>query len=476
MTIGERIAKARKEKNLSQEYLAELLEVSRQAVSKWETNLTEPDTGNLIQLARILNVSVEYLASGEQEKQKVVYVEKNIPIFKIFGIIFTSLGALSSILGFLMPFMFGIAVFCVGFGVLLIILKKEGLILSGIIVALGTALFIIQGFMGGIDTPIMWLIAAISVGLPILTYAIIKLVKKIKQEEKIKKLKDNPLIIKRIIFVLLISAILIAAIAIPANIEAKKRRSAFEKAKFFSSERLSEFMIADLPSPTDIDCINLNSQTILLNADSDEGIEYLERIYNYLISKNFNYLGTRGRVTYADKGSRVYCFIPHDKGYYYGPYKHYGFNSNEAPDDYYFVYSNSIMNEVNGEIECCVIHVKRLDQSMAVVDGKRYSYNTMMTVYRESALEGYKFPTYNIEYVENSWGDDINDLLLQNQPTFSLPDKEIKIRIKPSDMNFDLYFDGGKAISRTCVTDEYWEYTFIMPEYDVKILIMRNEY
>ena len=220
MTIGERIAKARKEKNLSQEYLAELLEVSRQAVSKWETNLTEPDTGNLIQLARILNVSVEYLASGEQEKQKVVYVEKNIPIFKIFGIIFTSLGALSSILGFLMPFMFGIAVFCVGFGVLLIILKKEGLILSGIIVALGTALFVIQGFMGGIDTPIMWLIATISVGLPILTYAIIKLVKKIKQEGKIKKLKDNPLIIKRIILVVLISAIVITAIAIPANIEA----------------------------------------------------------------------------------------------------------------------------------------------------------------------------------------------------------------------------------------------------------------
>ena len=35
MTIGERIAKCRKEKNLSQEYIAELLDVSRQAVSKW---------------------------------------------------------------------------------------------------------------------------------------------------------------------------------------------------------------------------------------------------------------------------------------------------------------------------------------------------------------------------------------------------------------------------------------------------------
>ena len=64
MTIGERIAKCRKEKNLSQEYIAELLDVSRQAVSKWETNQTEPDTGNLIQLARIFGVSVEYIANG----------------------------------------------------------------------------------------------------------------------------------------------------------------------------------------------------------------------------------------------------------------------------------------------------------------------------------------------------------------------------------------------------------------------------
>ena len=89
MTIGERIAKCRKEKNLSQEYIADLLEVSRQAVSKWETDITEPDTKNLIQLAKVFGVSVEYLASGE-EKVKIVYVEKNIPTLKIIGLIFFS--------------------------------------------------------------------------------------------------------------------------------------------------------------------------------------------------------------------------------------------------------------------------------------------------------------------------------------------------------------------------------------------------
>ena len=59
MTIGERIAKCRKEKNLSQEYIAELLDVSRQAVSKWENGMSDPSTSNLLALAKLYEVSVE---------------------------------------------------------------------------------------------------------------------------------------------------------------------------------------------------------------------------------------------------------------------------------------------------------------------------------------------------------------------------------------------------------------------------------
>lgn len=65
-TIGERIAGCRREKNFSQEYLAQMLDVSRQAVSKWENDITEPDTGNLIKLSSLLGVSVEYLACGTE--------------------------------------------------------------------------------------------------------------------------------------------------------------------------------------------------------------------------------------------------------------------------------------------------------------------------------------------------------------------------------------------------------------------------
>lgn len=67
MTLGEKIQKHRKEKRMSQENLAALLGVSRQAVSKWELNDTIPDTENVIQLGRILGVSLDYLLIPERE-------------------------------------------------------------------------------------------------------------------------------------------------------------------------------------------------------------------------------------------------------------------------------------------------------------------------------------------------------------------------------------------------------------------------
>ncbi len=65
MGIGERIAQLRKEKNLSQAELAQVLDVSRQAVSKWEQNLSFPDTAKLIALAEVLGTEVQYLATGQ---------------------------------------------------------------------------------------------------------------------------------------------------------------------------------------------------------------------------------------------------------------------------------------------------------------------------------------------------------------------------------------------------------------------------
>ena len=64
MSIGERISELRKQQNISQGQLAKALDVSRQAVSKWENDQTAPDTINLIRLADILGTDTEYLATG----------------------------------------------------------------------------------------------------------------------------------------------------------------------------------------------------------------------------------------------------------------------------------------------------------------------------------------------------------------------------------------------------------------------------
>lgn len=61
MTLGEKIKEARKQCGLSQEQLAEKMTVSRSAIAKWETDKGIPDIENLKALARLLNVSVDYL-------------------------------------------------------------------------------------------------------------------------------------------------------------------------------------------------------------------------------------------------------------------------------------------------------------------------------------------------------------------------------------------------------------------------------
>lgn len=77
MNTGDKIAKLRKANNLTQEQLADLLTVSRQAVSKWESDGAYPETDKLIHLARIFHCSIDYLLNTEQTEPKPeVIVEK----------------------------------------------------------------------------------------------------------------------------------------------------------------------------------------------------------------------------------------------------------------------------------------------------------------------------------------------------------------------------------------------------------------
>ncbi len=66
-TLGARIAELRKEKGLTQEELAKQLDISSQAVSKWEKDISCPDIMILPTLSKILGVSIETLLTGEAE-------------------------------------------------------------------------------------------------------------------------------------------------------------------------------------------------------------------------------------------------------------------------------------------------------------------------------------------------------------------------------------------------------------------------
>ncbi|MBQ8596518.1 MAG: helix-turn-helix domain-containing protein [Lachnospiraceae bacterium] len=67
MTTGEKIAALRKKKNLTQEQLAEILNVSRQSVSRWEMDAAFPETEKLIKLGRLLECSIDYLLNENMQ-------------------------------------------------------------------------------------------------------------------------------------------------------------------------------------------------------------------------------------------------------------------------------------------------------------------------------------------------------------------------------------------------------------------------
>lgn len=82
MTIGKRISNHRKYLNLSQEELGDKLNVSRQAVYKWEADISVPDSNNLIELSRLFDISIGELI-GEDRQVDAVEPQLEIPKLKV---------------------------------------------------------------------------------------------------------------------------------------------------------------------------------------------------------------------------------------------------------------------------------------------------------------------------------------------------------------------------------------------------------
>lgn len=67
MTLGDKLSKLRKENNFTQEQLADVLGVSRQAISKWESNIAYPETSKLIRMSELFDCSLDYLLKDTVE-------------------------------------------------------------------------------------------------------------------------------------------------------------------------------------------------------------------------------------------------------------------------------------------------------------------------------------------------------------------------------------------------------------------------
>lgn len=70
MAIGEKLAGLRRKNNLTQEQFAQMLGVSRQSVSKWESDLAYPETEKLLRISEIFDCSLDYLLKDKEENQK----------------------------------------------------------------------------------------------------------------------------------------------------------------------------------------------------------------------------------------------------------------------------------------------------------------------------------------------------------------------------------------------------------------------
>lgn len=82
MELKEKLVALRKEKGLTQSAVAEKLDVSRQAISRWESGIALPSTDNLKSLSALYGVPVDYLLNSDTEEQRVTkgLEAENIPM------------------------------------------------------------------------------------------------------------------------------------------------------------------------------------------------------------------------------------------------------------------------------------------------------------------------------------------------------------------------------------------------------------
>ena len=99
MNLADRIQYLRKQKGYSQEELADKVGVSRQAVSKWESEQSTPDLEKVITMSELFEVTTDYILKGIEPLPKDVTQQKKKPnasIFSVAGTAFNLIGVIAS--------------------------------------------------------------------------------------------------------------------------------------------------------------------------------------------------------------------------------------------------------------------------------------------------------------------------------------------------------------------------------------------
>ena len=142
MTLAEKILSLRTERGMSQDDLAEKLDVSRQSVSKWETAQSTPDLDKIIKLADLFGVSVDELVREGERPQppeppeaKVIYVEREkqgLTPIQALGVVFEVTGVALAIIGLMgAPLLIFAAVALVVLGLPLLLARKHPFLIAG---------------------------------------------------------------------------------------------------------------------------------------------------------------------------------------------------------------------------------------------------------------------------------------------------------------------------------------------------------
>ncbi len=156
MTTGEKLTNLRKKANFTQEELADKLNVSRQAVSKWEQNQAFPETDKLIQLSKLYGVSMDYILGINNDTGELLDDSNKLALYQtksFFTSIWSIVYGLIMLLLFMAPYVslssegFGSIEFYVNKNVYQIIFTGD-LHIGNILLIMAFLLVILQIFIG----------------------------------------------------------------------------------------------------------------------------------------------------------------------------------------------------------------------------------------------------------------------------------------------------------------------------------------